>query len=157
MTAETCIEVSFTLNGQPARVRCEPTRRLLTLLREDLGLTGAKPACGIGRCGACLVWLDGEPVNACLVMACRLEGRAVATIESVGASAASAPVREALAQAGGVQCGYCGPGLVMMLTHLHQRQPRPSAQEATAQLCGQLCRCTGYGGLQRAVATLFTG
>ncbi|MFN7753272.1 MAG: (2Fe-2S)-binding protein [Pseudomonadota bacterium] len=155
MTPASLIEVDFTLNGQPARVRCEPTRRLLSVLREDLGLTGAKPACGIGRCGACLVWMDGKPVNACLLMACRLQGRSIETIESVGQTEQSAPVREALARAGGVQCGYCGPGLVMMLTHLYRQQPRPDAREASAQLCGQLCRCTGYGGLQRAVDLLF--
>ncbi|MBP6902436.1 MAG: 2Fe-2S iron-sulfur cluster binding domain-containing protein [Burkholderiaceae bacterium] len=155
MTAETLIDLHCRVNGQPVALRCPPTRRLLALLREDLGLAGAKPGCGVGRCGACLVWLDGEPANACLVMAYQLQGREVTSIEAVGASEASAPVREALARCGGVQCGYCSPGLVMMLTHLHQQQPRPDAQQAAGQLNGQLCRCTGYGGLQRTLAVLF--
>jgi carbon-monoxide dehydrogenase small subunit len=149
------IDLAVIINDTPVSLRCEPTRRLLTVLRDDLGLTGAKPGCGVGRCGACLVWLDGEPVNACLVMAYQLQGRAVSTIESVAASEASVPVREALARCGAVQCGYCGPGLVMMLTHLHAQQPRPDAAQASAQLCGQLCRCTGYGGVQRAISALF--
>lgn len=155
MTADTLIPLRCSVNGQPVALDCPPTRRLLSLLREDLGLVGAKPGCGVGRCGACLVWLDGEPVNACLVMAYQLQGREVTTIESVGASDQSAPVREALARCGGVQCGYCSPGLVMMLTHLHQQQPRPDARQAAEQLHGQLCRCTGYGGLQRTLAALF--
>jgi len=153
----TTIDVSLVVNDAPVVLHCEPSRRLLTVLREDLGLTGAKPGCGVGRCGACLVWLDGEPVNACLVMAYQTQGRAVTTIESVGASAASEPVRRALADCGAVQCGYCAPGLVMMMTHLHTRVPRPDAAQAAADLCGQLCRCTGYGGLQRAIGTLFPG
>ena len=155
MNPVTRIDLQCTVNGEPVRLSCEPTRRLLEVLREDLGLTGAKPGCGVGRCGACLVWVDGEPVNACLVMAYRLQGRAVTTIESVGERLESAPVREALARCGAVQCGYCAPGLVMMLTHLHARQPRPDAAQASAQVCGQLCRCTGYAGLQRAVGVLF--
>jgi len=151
------IDLNFVVNEAPVALRCEPTRRLLTVLREDLGLTGAKPGCGVGRCGACLVWLDGEPVNACLVMAYQAHGRAVTTIEAIGESAASEPVRQALAACGAVQCGYCAPGLVMMMTHLHAREPRPDAAQASADLCGQICRCTGYGGLQRAIETLFPG
>ena len=156
MSTVSAIDLQCTVNGEAVRLRCAPTRRLLEVLREVLGLTGAKPGCGIGRCGACLVWMDGNPVNACLVMAYQLQGRAIVTIESVADSEASAPVREALARCGAVQCGYCAPGLVMMLTHLHGQQPRPDAAQASAQLCGQLCRCTGYGGLQRAVAQLFS-
>lgn len=155
MTAPSTLVLDCQVNGQPVHLTCPPTRRLLSLLREDLGLTGAKAGCGVGRCGACLVWLDGAPVNACLVMAYQVQGRAVATVESVGGGADSAPVREALAACGGVQCGHCSPGLVMMLTHLHRQQPRPDAAQAAAQLNGQLCRCTGYGGLQRTVARLF--
>ncbi|MEF7613376.1 (2Fe-2S)-binding protein [Aquincola sp. MAHUQ-54] len=148
-------DLRFELNGEPVRVACPPDRRLLTLLREDFGLTGAKPGCEVGRCGACMVWLDGEPVNACLVMAWQLDGRQVRTIESVAADERSAPVREALACHGAVQCGYCNAGMVMTLTWLHGRTPRPDAQEAAALMCGNLCRCTGYGGVARAVEALF--
>lgn len=150
------IEVSFDLNGATVQCRSAPTRRLLSLLREDFGLTGAKPGCEIGRCGACMVWLDDTPANACLVMAWQLQGRRVTTIEAVAQRPDSAPVRQALAECGGLQCGYCTPGFVMTLTHLYQQQPRPSAREATELLCGNLCRCTGYGGMQRAVVRLFS-
>lgn len=147
--------LSLVLNGQAVTVACQPDTRLLTLLRETFGLTGAKPGCEIGRCGACMIWLDGAPANACLLMAYQLQGRAVRTIESVSADAGSAPVRDALARYGGVQCGYCTPGMVMTMTWLHAQRPLPTAEEAGEQLCGNLCRCTGYGGIRRAVDALF--
>jgi carbon-monoxide dehydrogenase small subunit len=144
------------LNGQPVSVACTPDTRLLTLLREHWHLTGAKPGCEVGRCGACMVWFNGAPANACLLMAWQLQGQAVRTIESVAADAASAPVRDALARCGGVQCGYCTAGMVMSLSWLHQQAPRPGVAEAEAQMCGNLCRCTGYGGIRRAVHALFS-
>jgi carbon-monoxide dehydrogenase small subunit len=149
------MDVCFELDQTVVTVRCAADRRLLSILREDFGHVGAKPGCEIGRCGACMVWLDDEPVNACLVMAWQLEGRRVTTIEAVAKDEASAPVREALARCGAVQCGYCSAGLVMTMTHLHKRSPRPDAQEARELLCGNLCRCTGYGGISRAVTELF--
>ena len=96
------LDVAFELNGQPVQLRCPPDTRLLTLLRERWHLTGAKPGCEVGRCGACMVWLNGEPANACLLMAWQLHGQRVRTIESVAASSESAPVRDALARCGGV-------------------------------------------------------
>lgn len=151
------IDISFELNGDVVQWRCLPERRLLAILREDFALTGAKPGCEIGRCGACMVWLDDEPVNACLVMAWQLEGRRVTTIEALAAAPASAPVRDALARCGAVQCGYCSAGMVMTMTHLHLhlQVPRPDAREAAAMVCGNLCRCTGYGGVNRAIEMLF--
>ncbi|WP_420992094.1 (2Fe-2S)-binding protein [Cupriavidus sp. 30B13] len=143
------------LNGQPVRVQCSPDTRLLTLLREHWHLTGAKPGCEVGRCGACMVWLDDAPANACLLMAYQIQGQAVRTIESVAADTASEPVRAALAECGGVQCGYCTAGMVMTMTYLHRQQPRPAAGEAKALMCGNICRCTGYGGIRRAVERLF--
>ncbi|WP_345944754.1 2Fe-2S iron-sulfur cluster-binding protein [Variovorax sp. dw_954] len=145
----------FELNKTAVTVYCEVQRRLLPMLREDFGLVGAKPGCEIGRCGACMVWLDGEPVNSCLVMAWQLEGRSVTTIEATAVDPASTPVRDALARCGAVQCGYCSAGMVMTMTYLHTRIPRPDAAEAGELMCGNLCRCTGYGGLSRAVAELF--
>ncbi len=148
-------EVRFVLNGAPVAQACDPARRLLSILREDFGLIGAKPGCGVGRCGACMVWLDGEPVNACLVMAWQLEGRHVTTIEGLAADPRAAPVREALARSGAVQCGYCSAGMVMTLTHLHGLSPALGAAQARALMSGNLCRCTGYGGLVRAIGVLF--
>lgn len=149
------LEVRCTVNGEEIVLRCAPERRLLSILREDLRLTGAKPGCEIGRCGACMIWLDGAPANACLVMAYQLEGRKVTTIEAVAADARSLPVREALAGCGGLQCGYCTAGVVMTLTHLHGQTPPPGREEAAALACGNLCRCTGYGGIARAIDSLF--
>lgn len=145
---------SFTLNGAAVSVDCAPDQRLLTLLREHFQLAGAKPGCEVGRCGACMVWLDGQPANSCLLMAYQLEGRSITTIEALARAPESAPVAAALAQCGGVQCGYCSPGMVMGLTYLHQ-QPGMDAGQASALMCGHLCRCTGYGGLRRAIDVLF--
>jgi len=147
--------IEFELNGQPVAGDCPPETRLLTLLRERFALTGAKPGCEVGRCGACMVWLDDEPVNACLVMAWQLAGRRVVTIEALAQAPASFPVRDALAACGAVQCGYCSAGMMMTMTYLHTRAPRPDAQEAEALMCGNLCRCTGYGGVRRAIEVLF--
>lgn len=149
------IDIEFEVNGQRVRQRCSPMRRLLAILREDLGLTGAKPGCEVGRCGACTVWLDEAPVPACLVRAWQLAGRRVTTIEQVAGEERSRPVRDALAACGGVQCGYCTAGFVMTLTHLHGCTPRPDAAEAAELACGNLCRCTGYGGIARALERLF--
>lgn len=148
-------EVSFLLNGAPVSTRGPAARRLLDILRDDHGLTGAKPGCEIGRCGACLVWLDDQPVNACLVMAWQLAGRRVRTIESVAADSASAPVREALAACGAVQCGYCSAGQVMALTWLHQHRPGCGPAEASALGAGNLCRCGTAPGIARAIDRLF--
>lgn len=149
------IELAYRLNGQPVEYAGSPERALLDILREDHQLIGAKPGCGIGRCGACMVWLDDAPVNACLVMAWQLAGRSVRTIESVAADPASLPVRDALAACGGIQCGYCTAGMVMSLTFLHGQPDKTDAADAAHQMCGNLCRCTGYGGLQRTLARLF--
>lgn len=151
------IEVEFKLNGGAVRAYCEPTRRLLGLLREEFGLTGAKPGCDVGRCGACMVWLDDAPANACLVLAWQLQGRKVTTIEQVATEERSRPIREALSASGGLQCGYCTPGFVMTLTHLHEQVPRPDAAQVGEMACGNLCRCTGYGGITRAIERVFGG
>jgi len=144
--------VRFIVNGQNIDIEAPPTRRLLDILRRDLSLTGAKPGCEVGRCGACTVWLDGVPANACLVLAMRLEGRSVTTVEHFDAAD---PVALALAEEGGLQCGYCTPGLLMTLRWLNAHDSRPSVAEAEDLLSGHLCRCTGYGGIRRAVTRLF--
>ena len=144
--------MKFTVNDAAVETDAPPTRRLLDILRHDLALTGAKPGCDIGRCGACMVWLDGAPVNACLVPAFRLAGRRVTTVEGVPADDA---VSRALAEEGGLQCGYCTPGLMMTLRWLYAQTPRPDLAEAEALMVGHLCRCTGYGGIRRALARLF--
>jgi aerobic-type carbon monoxide dehydrogenase small subunit (CoxS/CutS family) len=119
-------------------------RRLLDVLREECGLTGTKEGCGEGECGACTVLLDGEPVNACLVPLAQVRGREVITVEGV-----SDRIADAFARHGGTQCGFCTPGIVMAAAVLG---PRPDAARVREALAGNLCRCTGYSGIVRAIA-----
>jgi aerobic carbon-monoxide dehydrogenase small subunit len=140
------------VNGRPVCLDGDrPTRRLLDILRDDLGLTGAKPGCRIGRCGACTVLLDGVPVPSCLVLSGKLPDRDVRTIEATSWT----PVKEALAAQGGFQCGYCSAGLVMSLEYWFAQTPRPTRQQVEDAISGHLCRCTGYAGIRRAIAVLF--
>jgi carbon-monoxide dehydrogenase small subunit len=147
------MKVAFHLNEQAVALELLPDRRLIDILREDFGLMGPKNGCGIGRCGACLVLVDDQPVNACLVLAAKLCGRKVVTIEGLGTAAE--PVRDALAHAGAVQCGYCASGIVTALTWLAMGRPGITVPQAELMLTGQICRCTGYGGLRRALRKLF--
>ncbi|KKW67084.1 xanthine dehydrogenase [Lampropedia cohaerens] len=151
----TAIVLKFSLNGSVVSVRCRPDTRLLTLLREHWQLLGAKPGCEVGRCGACMVWFNGAPANACLLMAYQLQGQSVQTIELLRETAQARPVMRAMDACGAVQCGYCTAGMVVHLTWLHQQRPQPSRADVEAQMCGNLCRCTGYGGIRRAIAALF--
>ena len=147
------MKTSFLLNGQPAEADGHPMERLLDTLRERLGRTGTKEGCGEGECGACTVILDGEPVLSCLVPLFQCEGRRIETVEGV-AAAPSGPVRETLERfiaTGGVQCGACTPGIVVTLAALLQRNATPSREEAREALAGNLCRCTGYEGILRAL------
>jgi carbon-monoxide dehydrogenase small subunit len=134
----------FVLNGKRADVDAPPLKRLLDVLREDCGLAGTREGCGEGECGACTVLLDGVPVNSCLVPLAHVRGRRVTTIEGVRSR-----VPEALAREGGTQCGSCTPGLVMAASALGAR---PSASSVREALAGNLCRCTGYAGIVRALA-----
>lgn len=147
------MKVTFSVNGETTSLDVDPARRLLSLLNDELGLVSARASCGIGRCGACVVLLDGRPVNACLVLAGKLDGTEVTTVEGLGPDAAR--VQRALAEAGAVQCGYCAPGLVVTLSWLvAQGLVDRDDSETEALLSGQICRCTGYGGLRRALALL---
>ncbi len=146
------MKVRFSVNGADVALDVEPGRRLLDILNEDLGLTGPRAGCGVGRCGACVILLDGRPVNACLILAPKLDGGSVVTVEGLGARAER--VRRALAEAGAVQCGYCASGLVTTLTWLTEGRLVVDLEAAEDLLAGQICRCTGYGGLRRALAML---
>jgi aerobic-type carbon monoxide dehydrogenase small subunit (CoxS/CutS family) len=134
----------FVLNGKRADVEAPPLKRLLDVLREDCSLTGTKEGCGEGECGACTVLVDGEPVNACLVPFAHVRGRKVTTIEGVRSRLPEALVRE-----GGSQCGICTPGIVMAAATLGTK---PTAARVREALAGNLCRCTGYAGIVRALA-----
>lgn len=141
--------IRFTLNGAPVALDCPPDRPLSQILREDLDRTGTKEGCAIGRCGACTVLLDGEAVNACLLMAWRLEGRAVTTVEGVETLPVGAALLRGLAEENAFQCGYCAPGVVMQLAGLLTRNPAPDDAALTEALGGNLCRCTGYHSILR--------
>ena len=136
-------QVQFTVNGRDVAVAAPPHRRLIDLLRLDLGLTGAKKGCGCGECGTCTVLLDGDPVCACLTLAAEVAGRQVVTVEGIGAERLHA-VQQALVVNGAVQCGFCTPGMVIAGAALLQRNPDPSDAEIRAALTGNLCRCSGY-------------
>jgi carbon-monoxide dehydrogenase small subunit len=146
------MKIRFTLNGAPQEMDCAPDRRVVDLLREDLGLTGTKEACGAGECGACTVLVDGQTRLSCLMLAAQLEGRALTTIEGLtGADDAPHPVQQALAEAHGVQCGFCTPGMALAATALLADNPSPTRREIRQGLSGNLCRCTGYGKIIDAV------
>ena len=141
--------VSFRLNGALQRLVSAPDRILLDILRESFGLTGAKPGCSIGRCGACLVLLDGAPVNACLVMAYQIEGRDVVSPEGLDAVPMARVVREALIAENSFQCGYCAPGFTVALTALLASTERVDEAAVRAALVGNICRCSGYQSIVR--------
>ena len=136
--------VQLTVNGRHQEVAVSPNRTLLALLREDLDLIGTKEGCSEGDCGACLVLLDGIPVNACLTLALEAEGRRVTTIEGIAQGTVLHPVQQAFLEAGSVQCGFCTPGMVLAAITLLEQVPAPTAAQVRAGISGNLCRCTGY-------------
>lgn len=142
---------TLNINGQDRRIAVEPGDTLLEALRELLRLTGTKRACDAGDCGACTVLVDGRPMNSCLLLAAALEGRRVTTVEGVSEAGALSPLQEALVREGAIQCGFCTPGLVMSATALLARHPAPTRDQIKEALAGNLCRCTGYGAILRAV------
>jgi carbon-monoxide dehydrogenase small subunit len=138
------IEVSFTLNGAPVTVVAPADRPLTAILRDDLSSTGTKLGCAQGRCGACMVLLDGAAVNACLLMGWQLAGRDVVTVEGLRDDPRLVPLFDALADTNAFQCGYCAPGIVVALAGLVVRDPAPDDAAILSALDGHLCRCTGY-------------
>ena len=143
--------VSTTVNGDAQQFLCDPDTTLLDALREEMGLTGSKEGCGSGDCGACTVMLDGDMVCSCLVLAPEAEGRQVATIEGVAEGSQLHPVQRKFLEHGALQCGFCTPGFIMASKALLERNPNPSETEVRYWLAGNLCRCTGYDKIVRAV------
>ena len=136
--------MNLLVNGEDFEVSVPAYRTLLEVLREDLGLTGTKHGCELGECGACMVLLDGEPVNACLVLAVECEGRSVETIEGMTNGTELHPLQAAFADLGGAQCGYCTPGVLITAKALLDKEPNPDRERIKDTLSGNLCRCTGY-------------
>ncbi|NOZ30081.1 MAG: (2Fe-2S)-binding protein [Chloroflexi bacterium] len=145
------VRVSFVVNGRPVTVETAPHRTLLEVLRDDLDLTGTKEGCGTGDCGACTVHLDGEAVCSCLVLAPEVDGREVVTIEGVAEDGRLHPLQEAFIELGGLQCGFCTPGFIMTALAFLNKNPDPTEAEVREGIAGNLCRCTGYDKIVKAI------
>jgi carbon-monoxide dehydrogenase small subunit len=143
--------VSATINGEPVEFLCEPQQSLLECLRDILGLTGTKEGCNDGNCGACSVLLDGQLVNSCLVLGVEIEGRTVTTVEGLADWHGLHPIQQAFLDADGFQCGFCTPGILIATKALLDRDPNPTEAQIRTWLSGNLCRCTGYDKIVRAV------
>ena len=147
------VALRLVVNGRRCQVRVPPMKRLLDVLREDCGLTGTKEGCGEGECGACTVLIDGVAVDSCLVPAAHAEGRRITTIEGASATRIGRALQDAFVEHGGAQCGICTPGMIIAAMQI---EPGASAHEIKTALAGNLCRCTGYLSIFRAVEAVVT-
>jgi aerobic carbon-monoxide dehydrogenase small subunit len=151
-------QVHFRVNGQPVSVCAPPLTSLVEILRDHLNLRGTKVGCSNGECGACTVLLDGEPVNACLVVAPQLEGTDVLTIEGLTTGDGQLnPVQQAFLDHGAVQCGFCSPGMILSAVALLAKNHKPSREEIKEAISGNLCRCTGYQKIVEAIEGVLVG
>lgn len=150
------MRIVFLLNGRQIQIETVPDRRVVDLLREDLGLTGTKESCGSGDCGACTILVDGESRLSCLMLAAQLEGREVITIEGLSHPERLHELQESFVKHGAVQCGFCTPGMVLAAYDFLKRNPNPTRVEIGEGLSGNLCRCTGYQHIVDAVENVST-
>ncbi len=145
-------QIALTVNGVKRELLVNPQDLLLNVLREQLGLTGAKYGCGIGECGSCTVLLDGEPILSCMTLAVAVNGSEVTTIEGLlGSDGSLHPIQESFLEHGAVQCGFCTPGMILMAKNLLDKNPHPSEEEIREHIRGNLCRCTGYTQIVQAI------
>jgi carbon-monoxide dehydrogenase small subunit len=143
--------IEFAVNGRRERVRAEPKLTVLYLLRDKLGLTGTKDGCSSGDCGACVVMLDGRPVNSCMVLAPQAEGCSVVTVEGLARDGDLHPVQRAFGETWAFQCGFCTPGMLVSCHALLESNVNPTREEILTAIAGNFCRCTGYQGVVKAV------
>ena len=143
--------VSVTVNGSPRQSEVEPRLLLVHFLRETLSLTGTHIGCDTSQCGACTVWLDGKAIKSCTLFAVQADGREVTTIEGLAKDGQLHAMQEGFWEKHGLQCGYCTPGMIMSACHLLKENPRPTEQQIREGLEGNICRCTGYQNIVRAV------
>ncbi|HUX46459.1 MAG TPA: (2Fe-2S)-binding protein [Desulfosporosinus sp.] len=145
------MDIKLLVNKKPYTLNVDPSERLLDVLRNRLGLIGTKEGCGEGECGACTVIIDGKTVNSCLVLVAQADGCEIITIEGVGNRRSLHPVQKAFVEVGAVQCGFCTPGMVLAAKALLDKNAHPSDDEIGIAMSGNLCRCTGYDKILRAV------
>jgi len=148
------VQATLTVNGVAYPVELEPSTSLLAAVRDAVGLTGSKEGCDDSECGACMMLLDGKPVNACSYLALQAEGSEVTTVEGLADGDTLAPLQAAFLELGGVQCGFCTPGMLISATALLASNPHPTEDEVRIGLSGNLCRCTGYDGIVKAVLSV---
>jgi aerobic-type carbon monoxide dehydrogenase small subunit (CoxS/CutS family) len=149
--------IELIVNGVPYPLEVEAHASLLHTVRDQVGLTGSKEGCDDSECGACMMLIDGRPVNSCSYLAVQADGSAITTIEGLMAGEGLTPLQEAFLTEGGVQCGFCTPGMLISATALLAVNPAPTADEVRIGLSGNLCRCTGYDGIVRAVLKVAAG
>jgi aerobic carbon-monoxide dehydrogenase small subunit len=137
-------QIKMTVNGKIHELQVKPWATLLEILRDDLGLTGTKEGCGLGECGACTVIMDGKTVNSCLVLAPEADEKEIITIEGLAQGDKLHPIQEAFMEQGGLQCGFCTPGIILSTKTLLDENPKPTDEEIRRGIAGNFCRCTGY-------------
>ena len=148
------VATTLTINGNAYPVELDPGTNLLAAVRDVIGLTGSKEGCDDSECGACMMLLDGRPVNSCSYLALQAEGSEITTVEGLSDGEALAPLQAAFLDLGGVQCGFCTPGMLVSATALLASNPSPTEDEVRIALSGNLCRCTGYDGIVKAVLSV---
>jgi len=146
--------ISLKVNDETYEVVASPNRTLLEVLRDDLHLTGTKESCGEGVCGACTVLIDGQPMRSCLLLAVAMEGKEITTIEGLSRGEKLHPVQEAFVMHHAIQCGFCGPGMILTAYALLNENPNPTEKEIRRAISGNICRCTGYAKIVEAVKSL---
>jgi aerobic carbon-monoxide dehydrogenase small subunit len=145
------VQVTMTVNGEQVTREVEPRLLLVHFLRDHLGLTGTHWGCDTSNCGVCVVWMDGEPVKSCTVLAAMAGGRTVRTVEDLERDSVLDPVQQGFTEEHGLQCGFCTPGMMLTARWLLDHNPDPTEAEIRDAICGQICRCTGYENIVRAV------
>lgn len=145
------VNIEFEVNGQIAQVSAEPSKTLLYILRQNLGLTGTKDGCSAGDCGACVVLLDGKPVNSCMVLGPQAEGSSVLTIEGIARDGELHPVQRSFGETWAFQCGFCTPGMLVSCYALLESNDNPTREDILTAIAGNFCRCTGYQAVVKAV------
>ncbi len=146
--------MNIKVNGQDYEVSSDSSHTLLDVLRYEVGLTGAQEGCSTGSCGACTVLLDGHPVNSCLILIPEVEGREITTIEELGQNGELHPLQQAFINDGAVQCGFCTPGMILAAKSLLGENPQPTEADVRGAIAGNLCRCTGYDKIVRAIMSV---